>query len=449
MVVTKHFAIHGANERTKKIKYVIRPDKTNGMTLVSDYGIDNYLDWPIYEDLVKMYKYNFEINDKLYEKRNDRLQLKQQSISMHHLIQSFSPDDRLTPEEINRIGYETFKELTGGRFRFIVATHVDKEHIHNHILINAIDMNSDKKLKWDYSVERNMRMISDRISKMAGAKIIENPERFSYTKYQTYKQSSHRYELKQRLNFLLRHSDNFKDFKEKAQELHVQIDFSKKHSRFFMPDRKMKQVIRGDNLNRRLLYDFDFFAKYFSGRQIKRKIEFLLEHSRDLSDFLLKAEQLGVQIHLKKKNVDFTIGAGKSAVTLNNHDLSKKISYNRAYFEDYFDTVKVKSEAVLDGQQLIDAYQEFESQQKSQVTVEGIRESYKLSREEKENQATFELVLEDWQIEKEVESGIYIKVWFGVEQEGLVYIPNTHLDMIQDRNQEEKFKIYLTETDYY
>lgn len=72
-------------------------------------------------------------------------------------------------------------ELTGGPFRFIVATHTDKNHVHNYILINAIDRNSDKKLIWNYALERNLRMISDRISKIAGAKIIK--KRFSYRDY--------------------------------------------------------------------------------------------------------------------------------------------------------------------------------------------------------------------------------------------------------------------------
>lgn len=59
--------------------------------------------------------------------------------------------------------------MTGGNFRFIVTTHTDKDYIHNHILINSIDLNSDKKLKWDYAQERNLRMISDRLAKEAGA----------------------------------------------------------------------------------------------------------------------------------------------------------------------------------------------------------------------------------------------------------------------------------------
>lgn len=199
MVVTKHFATHGKKYRRRLIKYILNPDKTKNLTLVSDYGISNYLDFPNYEELVEMYQANFINNDRLYDSRKDRLQEKQQTIHAHHLIQSFSPEDKLTPEEINRIGYETIKELTGGNFRFVVATHTDKEHIHNHILINSIDMNSDKKLKWDYSVERNLRMISEHLAKRAGAKIIV-PERYSHTKFEAYRKSNFKYELKHRGN---------------------------------------------------------------------------------------------------------------------------------------------------------------------------------------------------------------------------------------------------------
>ena len=51
------------------------------------------------------------------------------------LFSPFRQEDNLTPEQINQIGYETMKELTSGKFRFIVATHVDKDHLHNHIII--------------------------------------------------------------------------------------------------------------------------------------------------------------------------------------------------------------------------------------------------------------------------------------------------------------------------
>ena len=149
----------------------MNPSKTKNLTLVSDFGMRNYLDFPSYKELVKMYNDNFLSNDTLYEFRHDRQEVNQRKIHSHHIIQSFSPDDHLTPEQINQIGYETVKELTGGRFRFIVATHVDKDHIHNHIILNSIDKNSDKNSYGVINTERNLRMVSDRLSKIVGAKL--------------------------------------------------------------------------------------------------------------------------------------------------------------------------------------------------------------------------------------------------------------------------------------
>lgn len=75
---------------------------------------------------------------------------------------------------------------------------------------------SDKELKWDYSVERNLSMISDHLAKMAGAKIIV-PNRYSHTKFEAYRKSNFKYELKQRLFFLLENSTSFDDFIKKAE----------------------------------------------------------------------------------------------------------------------------------------------------------------------------------------------------------------------------------------
>ena len=322
MVVTKHFATHGKKYRRRLIKYILNPYKTDNLKLVSDFGMSNYLDLPSYEEMVEMYNVNFTNNDKLYESRNDRQEKHQQNIHAHHLIQSFSPEDNLTPEEINRIGYETMMELTGGRFKFIVATHTDKNHVHNHILINAINRNSDKKLIWNYALERNLRMISDRISKMAGAKNIE--KRYSYCDYQMYRQSSHKFELKQRLYFLKQQSKSFDDFLEKAMQLHVHIDFSQKHSRFMMTDRAMTKPIQRRQLSKRDLYDEEFFRTHFAKQEIESRLEFLLNCVNSLEELLLKSKELNLTIDLKQKNVTFILEEDTQKISLGHKKISDK-----------------------------------------------------------------------------------------------------------------------------
>ena len=445
MVVTKHFATHGKKYRRRLIKYILNPDKTDNLKLVSDFGMSNYLDFPSHAEMVEMYNVNFSNNDKLYESRNDRQEKHQQTIYAHHLIQSFSPEDNLTPEEINRIGYETMMELTGGRFKFIVATHTDKDHVHNHILINAIDRNSDKKLIWNYALERNLRMISDRISKVAGAKIIEKC--FSYRDYQKYRQSSHKFELKQRLYFLMQQSKSFDDFLEKAKQLHVQIDFSQKHSRFLMTDRTMIKPIRGRQLSKRDLYDEEFFRTHFAKIEIESCLEFLLNRVNSLDELLTKAKELNLTIDLKHKNVTFILEEDNQKISLGHKKIIDKKLYDVKFFQDYFKNKEiVASEGLENLQEQYHAFQE--ERDKDKVSTEEIEESFKTFKEKRDAVHEFEVELAEHQIEKLVDEGVYIKVAFGVKQSGLIFIPNYQLDIIEEDNQ-TKYKVYIRETTSY
>ncbi|HEM5147533.1 TPA: relaxase/mobilization nuclease domain-containing protein, partial [Streptococcus suis] len=445
MVVTKHFATHGKKYRRRLIKYILNPEKTNNLEFVSDFGMSNYLDFPTYEEMVKMYNINFINNDELYDSRNDRLERKQQKIHAHHVIQSFSPEDSLTPEEINRIGYETVKELTGGNYRFIVATHTDKLHTHNHILINSVDLNSDKKLKWDYAQERNLRMISDRISKMAGAKIIE--KRYSYRDYKKYREFSHKFELKQRLYFLMQQSKSFDDFLEKAKQLHVQIDFSQKHSRFLMTDRAMTKPIRGRQLSKRDLYDEVFFRTHFAKQEIESRLEFLLESVHSLEELHVKAKELNLTIELKQKNVIFTLEEDGQKITLSHKKVSDKKLYDIPFFNHYFEDKEARDIQALENIQ--EDYQTFrEKQHKEKVSAEEIEEAFKKYKEKRDAVHEFEVELTDNQIEKLVDDGIYIKVSFGIKQSGLIFIPNYQLDILEGENQ-KKYKVYIRETSSY
>ena len=445
MVVTKHFATHGKKYRRRLIKYILNPDKTDNLKLVSDFGMSNYLDFPSHAEMVEMYNVNFTNNDKLYESRNDRQEKHQQTIHAHHLIQSFSPEDNLTPEEINRIGYETMMELTGGRFKFIVATHTDKDHVHNHILINAIDRNSDKKLIWNYALERNLRMISDRISKVAGAKIIE--KRYSYRDYKKYRESSHKFELKQRLYFLLQQSKSFDDFLEKGKQLHVQIDFSQKHSRFLMTDRTMIKPIRGRQLSKRDLYDEEFFRMNFAKQEIESRLEFLLNRVNSLEELITKAKEFNLTIDLKQKNVTFILEEDNQKISLGHQKISDKKLYDVKFFQDYFKNKEVgTSEGLENLQAQYHAFQE--ERDKDKVSTEEIEEVFKKYKEKRDAIHEFEIELTDNQIEKLVDDGIYIKVSFGIKQSALIFIPNYQLNTLEEENQ-TKYKIFIRETTSY
>ena len=437
MVVTKHFAIHGKNYRSKLIKYILNPSKTKNLTLVSDFGMRNYLDFPSYKELVKMYNDNFLSNDTLYEIRHDRQEANQRKIHSHHIIQSFSPDDHLTPEQINQIGYETVKELTGGRFRFIVATHVDKDHIHNHIILNSIDKNSDKKFLWDYKAERNLRMVSDRLSKIVGARIIEN--RYSHHQYEVYRKTNYKYEIKQRVYFLIENSKNFEDFQKKAKALHLKIDFRHKHVTFFMTDSNMKQVVRDSKLSRKQPYNETYFKKKFVQREIINILEFLLPKMKNMNELIQRAEFLGLKIIPKAKHVLFEF----DGIKISEQELVKTNQYSVSYFQDYFNN---KNETfVLDNKNLVELYNEEKLiKEKKLPTEDVVWKSYQDFKRNRDAVHEFEVELNLNQVEEVVKDGIYIKVQFGIRQEGLIFVPNIQINM-----EEEKVKVFLRETSSY
>lgn len=443
MVVTKHFAVHGNKYRKSLIKYILNPDKTNQLKLVSDFGMSNYLDFPNYEEMVEMYQVNLVNNDRLYDSRNVRRQVKQTKIHAHHLIQSFSPEDNLTPEEINHIGYETITELTGGNFRFIVTTHTDKNHVHNHILINSVDLNAHKKLKWDYTQERNLRLISDRLAKEAGAKII-TPNRYSHEKFVTYRKSNHKFELKQRFYFLMENSKNFDDFLFKAEALNVQIDFSRNHARFFMTDMPMKQVIRGKQLDKRQPYTDEYFREQFAKRAIEQCLDFLLPRVSDLSQLLEFAQELNLTISLKQKNVAFTLTENGHSITVNNQKLSSKNPYDVQFFETYFE--KRREVPAIDQSQLISDFEGYcEEQEKDKLDYEDLQESYQAFKEKRDQVQEFEVVLAEHQIDKLVKDGLFIRMNYGVKKEGLVFIPNRQLD-IKETESGKHYHVFIRET---
>jgi len=75
----------------------------------------------------------FEISKQLYSQLTGRSQPIERDVTMYRVIQSFAPGE-ITPEEANKIGYELAMKFTKGQHQFVVATHVDTKHIHNHIV---------------------------------------------------------------------------------------------------------------------------------------------------------------------------------------------------------------------------------------------------------------------------------------------------------------------------
>ena len=93
----------------------------------------------------------------------------------YHLRQSFKPGE-ITPELANKIGYDLAMSLTKGKHAFIVCIHVDKQHIHSHIVFNSTTLDCSRKFKNFWGSSFAVRKISDLLCLENGLSVIENPK---------------------------------------------------------------------------------------------------------------------------------------------------------------------------------------------------------------------------------------------------------------------------------
>ena len=117
----------------------------------------------------------FEESKLLYHQLTGRKQPPKRDVIMYRVIQSFKPGE-VSPEEANRIGYELAMKFTGGQHQFVVATHVDKKHIHTHIEFNSTNINCDGKFKNVKNSYLVLRRLNDDLCRAHGLSVIENPK---------------------------------------------------------------------------------------------------------------------------------------------------------------------------------------------------------------------------------------------------------------------------------
>ena len=176
----------------------------------------------------------------------------------HHIIQSFSPEDDLTPQEIHEIGRKTILELTGGQHEFVIATHMDKGHIHNHIIFNSTNSVTLNKFRWQKNTARSLFNISNKYADLAGAKILKERLWTNRKTYHAYrKKNSFRYEIKSRIDFLLKHSTSLEDFKIKARALNLIVDTSGKEIKYRLTDQDQTRNVRDRTLSKKGNYSLE------------------------------------------------------------------------------------------------------------------------------------------------------------------------------------------------
>lgn len=363
MVVTKVKQIKSVNKLADGIKYIEDGAKTIGTELIdSDLNFPvKVVDGKIVSQLVSG---NLVID--VESAYSEFMMLKQlanlekgrpinneevvkNDVLAHHIIQSFSPEDNLTPEQVHEIGRKTALELTGGSHQFVIATHMDKGHLHNHIYINSTNSVTLNKFRWQKGTKKALEQISDKYADLAGAKIIDRQNHFGHKEYSAYqKENVFKLEIKSRLEFLLKHSTNLSDFQEKAKALNLAVDFTGKYAKYRLLDKDQKRNTRDSTLSKKGRYSLE---------QIEERL--------------------------------------------------------------------AKNEIVY--------------------PLESIKSEYDKLQAEKEEDFEIRVKIEPWQVEHETDTGIYLQMQYGIANKGTVKIPSR----LVDRQEDGSFDIFIKKSDFF
>ena len=208
MAVTKIKAIRGT--LSKAIAYILNPEKTDEKLLVSSYGCAS-------ETAAR----EFEWTRKIAEQKG----MNPVRIIARHVIQSFEIGE-VTPELAHEIGKQFADEILGGKYEYVLTTHIDKDHVHNHLIFNAVDFVDYHAYKSYKRIYYDMREVSDRLCKENGLSVIPPSQNkgMGYKEYIEAKRgTSWKQKLKQTIDRLVITAKDYDDFLRLMQEAGYEI----------------------------------------------------------------------------------------------------------------------------------------------------------------------------------------------------------------------------------
>jgi len=193
-----------------RTEYIKDDKKTNFKELVSAFKC-----------LPESAHLDFVASKVLYEKVNGYKTKKKDDVLAYHIRQAFSPNDKISPEQAHEIGKKLANEFTKGKHEYVIATHIDKKHIHNHIIFNSTTIDCTRKFNNFYKSSSVLMKMSDRLCRENNLSVIvsKNERGQHYKEWQEDKKGeSWKSKLKRNIDKCIKCSSNVDDFKKAMKE---------------------------------------------------------------------------------------------------------------------------------------------------------------------------------------------------------------------------------------
>ena len=302
MATTTILTVHVNKGKTPKqcvaaqLNYIMNPAKTDGGALISSHAC--MPETAVNEFMLYRQEY---LNNTGRENENEVL--------VYHVRQAFKPEE-ITPEEANEIGKELASRMTDDQFPYVVATHIDKKHVHNHIVICATALDCQHKYRDVKRSGKDLAQLSDAICEAHQLSVIHDLQNktVSYNKWQgNQRRFTHRDELRMIIDTALRmQPDGFDALMQLLEDVGCLI---KRGAQISIKPPEGKRYIRiytlgseydEASLRRTLARDHVHIPKIprgdFNGSQVKRLI--------DIETKLRAGKGKGYQVWAERNNID-------------------------------------------------------------------------------------------------------------------------------------------------
>ena len=237
------------------LDYVENPGKTDGGRLITSYQCDS-----------RIADAEFLFAKRQYFAKTGRHR-GADDVLAYQIRQSFVPGE-ITPEEANRLGYELAMRFTKGKHAFIVCTHIDKAHIHNHIIWNSTTLDCSRKFRNFWGSTKAVRRLNDTICIENGYSIVENPKRRgkSYDKWLGDKPPCHRDRLRMAIDAALeKKPPDLEALLALLREAGIEVSPRGKSIRLKAPGRKYYVRLDADSMGEG--YSVDALMEVLSGKR--------------------------------------------------------------------------------------------------------------------------------------------------------------------------------------
>lgn len=268
MPYVKSISIHSTPK--KSIAYIVKKEKTDDLLYVSGFNVatDPEIAYHQMKTVFEQYSHHsFDERKAINEKT---------PVKLFHFVQSFRPSDNVTPELAHEIAEEWAKKAFGKDRQIIISTHIDKGHIHSHVIINPYDFNG-VKFNSNRTTLEAVRGLSDSIALSYGIKPIPKKNKTKRTSYKEWderkKGTSWKQAIKDTIDLLVYDVQSLEELYEKIQEKGYIIKRGK-HTTISLPveEGEKKKSVRIDNIKS--------FGEGYDENSLAERIRIAIEHKQ-------------------------------------------------------------------------------------------------------------------------------------------------------------------------